>query len=121
MSSGGKILTICEQLSYSILYQLINESEIMDKSVIECFDLGKRFGETWGVKEASFKVARGTVVVLAGPNGAGKTTTIRILTTVYKPDKGFARVAGYDVVKEYREVRKRVVEQFLIIGLLRSL
>jgi len=83
----------------------------MGKSIIECFDLGKRFGETWGVKEASFKATRGAVVVLAGPNGAGKTTTIRILTTVYKPDKGFARVAGYDVVKEYREVRKRVSYQ----------
>ncbi|MEM2168061.1 MAG: ABC transporter ATP-binding protein [Thermofilaceae archaeon] len=75
---------------------------------VEAVELGKRFGETWGVREITFSVKAGSVAVLAGPNGAGKTTTTRILTTYYKPDKGWARVCGFDVVKEFREVRRRV-------------
>ncbi|MEM4030028.1 MAG: ATP-binding cassette domain-containing protein, partial [Thermofilaceae archaeon] len=58
---------------------------------VEAVELGKRFGETWGVREITFSVKAGSVAVLAGPNGAGKTTTTRILTTYYKPDKGWAR------------------------------
>jgi len=75
---------------------------------VECVDLGKKFGSTWGVYSVSFTVEEGMVAVLAGPNGAGKTTTIRILATVYKPDKGYAHIAGYDVVSEYHEVRRRI-------------
>lgn len=73
---------------------------------IEAFELGKKFGEIWGAKNVTLYVDKGSVAVLAGPNGAGKTTTTRILTTFFKPDKGWARVGGFDVVKEYREVRK---------------
>ena len=50
----------------------------------------------------------GEVTVLLGPNGAGKTTTVGMLATLLKPSKGQARVAGYDVVEDYVEVRKRV-------------
>lgn len=75
---------------------------------VEAFNLGKRFGDVWGVKDATLTVKDGSVAVLAGPNGAGKTTTTRILTTYYKPDKGQARVCGYDVVKEYRQVRRMI-------------
>jgi len=50
----------------------------------------------------------GEVTVLLGPNGAGKTTTVGMLTTLLKPTKGKARVAGYDVVRDYVEVRKRI-------------
>ncbi|MEM1509223.1 MAG: ABC transporter ATP-binding protein [Thermofilaceae archaeon] len=73
---------------------------------VEAFELGKKFGEIWGVKNVTLSVSNGSVAVLAGPNGAGKTTTTRILTTFFKPDKGWARVGGFDVTKEYREVRK---------------
>lgn len=73
---------------------------------VEAFELGKKFGETWGAKNVTLSVGKGSVAVLAGPNGAGKTTTTRILTTFFKPDKGWARVGGFDVVREYREVRK---------------
>ena len=75
---------------------------------VESVGLGKRFGDVWAVKDATFSVRKKSIAVLAGPNGAGKTTTIRMLTTVLKPSKGFARVAGFDVVKEFREVRKRI-------------
>lgn len=75
---------------------------------VEAVELGKRFGEVWGIREVTLSVQPGTVAVLAGPNGAGKTTTTRVLTTYYRPDKGSARVCGFDVVKEFREVRRRV-------------
>ncbi len=56
----------------------------------------------------SFRVARGSVHALLGPNGAGKTTTVKILATLLLPDEGTAHVAGFDVVKEANEVRKRI-------------
>ncbi len=45
---------------------------------------------------------------MLGPNGAGKTTTVRILTTLLKPDSGTARVAGFDVMEQPTEVRRRI-------------
>jgi ABC-2 type transport system ATP-binding protein len=50
----------------------------------------------------------GSVLGLLGPNGAGKTTAVRILTTLLEPDKGSARVAGFDVVREPARVRARI-------------
>jgi len=75
---------------------------------IWAYSLGRRYGKKWGLKDASFEVSEGELAVLAGPNGAGKTTTVRILATILKPSKGEARVLGYDVVKEFKEIRKRI-------------
>ncbi|WP_048147961.1 ATP-binding cassette domain-containing protein [Palaeococcus ferrophilus] len=60
------------------------------------------------VKGITFDVKKGELFGLLGPNGAGKTTTIKMLTTLLEPSGGTARVLGYDVVKEAREVRKRI-------------
>jgi len=60
------------------------------------------------LKNVSFKVRRGEIFGFLGPNGAGKTTTVKILTTILIPDEGYARVMGYDVVKESLEVRKNI-------------
>ena len=65
-------------------------------------------GETRAVDQVSFDVDRGELFGFLGPNGAGKTTTIRILATLLKPTSGAARVAGYDVVGDAGEVRKRL-------------
>ncbi|GGZ67977.1 daunorubicin resistance protein DrrA family ABC transporter ATP-binding protein [Streptomyces subrutilus] len=54
------------------------------------------------------EVPAGTVLGLLGPNGAGKTTTVRMLATLLEPDGGHATVAGYDIVREPREVRRRI-------------
>jgi ABC-2 type transport system ATP-binding protein len=54
------------------------------------------------------RVPRGTVFALLGPNGAGKTTTVRILSTLVLADGGQAWVAGCDVVRDRREVRRRI-------------
>ena len=56
----------------------------------------------------SFEVKEGEIFGFLGPNGAGKTTTVRILTTLIKPDGGKAFVAGYDVLKNPIEVKKRI-------------
>jgi ABC-2 type transport system ATP-binding protein len=70
--------------------------------------LGKRFDEFWAVDSVDLRVDAGEVLALLGPNGAGKTTTVRMLTSVLRPTRGFARIAGFDVVKEARHVRRSV-------------
>jgi len=60
------------------------------------------------LRGVSFTVNYGEVVGLLGPNGAGKTTTIKILATLLLPDSGEAYVAGYNVIKEASEIRKRI-------------
>jgi ABC-2 type transport system ATP-binding protein len=66
-----------------------------------------RYGDFAALEDASFEARTGEVVGLLGPNGAGKTTTMRILTTYLVPTSGSARVAGFDVVSQPLEVRRR--------------
>src|SRR3954453_19645933 len=75
---------------------------------IEATGLVKRYGETVALDGVDLDVARGEVLALLGPNGAGKTTTVRILATLTEPTEGSARVAGFDVVAEPLEVRRRM-------------
>ncbi len=76
--------------------------------IIESEGLTKRFGEVLAVDNVTFQVKEGEIFGFLGPNGAGKTTTINMLITLIKPTKGTARVAGYDVIKEPSEVRKKI-------------
>jgi len=71
-------------------------------------DLRKKYGDVVALDGVTFHVEKGEIFGLLGPNGAGKTTTIKILTGLTKPTSGRAWVAGFDVVKEAREVKKRV-------------
>ncbi|HET9016702.1 MAG TPA: ABC transporter ATP-binding protein [Thermomicrobiaceae bacterium] len=64
--------------------------------------------EIVAVERVDLAVARGTVFGLLGPNGAGKTTTIKMLSTLLIPSGGRAAVAGFDVVRQEREVRRRL-------------
>ena len=75
---------------------------------IEATGLVKRYGETIALGGVDLDVPRGAVLALLGPNGAGKTTTVRVLTTLTVPDEGSARVAGFDVVQDPDEVRRRM-------------
>lgn len=70
--------------------------------------LTKRFGEFVAVNEVTLTVAAGEILALLGPNGAGKTTTVRMLGSILKPTSGQATVAGYDVVRDARDVRSTV-------------
>lgn len=60
------------------------------------------------VNDISFEAKEGEIYGLLGPNGAGKTTTLRTITTLLKPTSGEIKVQGYDVVKDSKEVRKRI-------------
>ncbi len=75
---------------------------------IEARKLRKSYGDVVALDGVDLQVAAGTVYGLLGPNGAGKTTTVRILTTLLVPDTGEARVAGADVRREPRLVRRRI-------------
>ncbi len=68
-------------------------------------DLGKKFGDLWAVNGVDLRVEAGQVLALLGPNGAGKTTTVRLLTSVLRPSRGRAWVAGYDVERQPEQVR----------------
>jgi ABC-2 type transport system ATP-binding protein len=68
----------------------------------------RRAREIEAVRGISFAVEPGELFGLLGPNGAGKTTTIKMLITLLIPTGGSARVLGLDVVKQAREVRKRI-------------
>ncbi len=76
--------------------------------MIEARNLHKVFGAFHAVRDVSLCVEPGEVVALLGPNGAGKTTTVRMLGAILRPSDGYARVAGYDVVEQAREVRRVV-------------
>jgi ABC-2 type transport system ATP-binding protein len=77
---------------------------------IEVGNLVKTYnkGKTLAVDDVSFSVAKGEMFGLIGPDGSGKTSIFRMLTTLLLPDKGTVRVAGHDVVVDYKMIRSIV-------------
>ncbi|MFD0772472.1 ATP-binding cassette domain-containing protein [Streptomonospora algeriensis] len=80
----------------------------MDRPVIESAAVTREFGGKAALSGVDIAVPAGTVHCLLGHNGAGKTTLVDILTTLIPPTSGTARVAGYDVVAQGHEVRRRI-------------
>ena len=76
--------------------------------MIKVEGLTKRYGRTIAVDNISFSVEKGQIVGFLGPNGAGKTTTMRVLTCFLPPTAGTARIAGFDVLEQPLEVKKRI-------------
>src|SRR5512143_430949 len=70
--------------------------------------LTKDYGARRAVDNITFHAEKGEILGFLGPNGAGKTTTMRILCGYMPPTSGKAVVAGYDVVEDSLEVRRRV-------------
>ncbi|MFC0067632.1 ATP-binding cassette domain-containing protein [Umezawaea endophytica] len=70
--------------------------------------LVKKYGSVVALDGLDLVVPEGSIMGLLGPNGAGKTTAVRVLTTLLEFDSGRAAVAGLDVVKDARELRKRI-------------
>ena len=75
--------------------------------MIEVQHLTKRYGPVTAVDDVSFRVEKGEVLGFLGPNGAGKTTTMRILTGYMPPTEGKAVVAGFDVLDQPLEAKRR--------------
>jgi oleandomycin transport system ATP-binding protein len=73
---------------------------------VEVQGVVKHFGATKALDGVDLTVAQGTVMGVLGPNGAGKTTLVRILSTLVRPDAGTAVVAGYDVLRQPRQLRR---------------
>ena len=71
-------------------------------------ELTKRYARNTAVDHISFQVAKGEIVGFLGPNGAGKTTTMRMLTCFLPPTSGAATVAGFDVLEQPLEVKRRI-------------
>lgn len=77
-------------------------------TAVRVTDIAKSYATVNALNGVSFEVAPGEIFGVIGPDGAGKTSLFRILTTVLLPSAGSAQVAGFDVVKDYKEIRQRV-------------
>jgi ABC-2 type transport system ATP-binding protein len=80
-----------------------------DRIAIDARDLVKTYkGGVRAVRGVSLSIPAGTVFGLLGPNGAGKSTLVKMLTTLSAPTDGTATVAGYDIVKQQKQVRRAI-------------
>jgi ABC-2 type transport system ATP-binding protein len=77
----------------------------MSQNIVETFKLSKKYGEFTAVNELEMEVEKGEIFGFLGPNGAGKTTTVLMLMGLSVPTSGTAKVAGYDIVEQSREIR----------------
>src|SRR4051812_39477005 len=83
-------------------------TESLPELAVDAAGLEKAYGDVPVLRGVDLRVARGSVFALLGPNGAGKTTTVKILATLVSADGGRARVAGFDVAAQRREVRRSI-------------
>jgi len=80
----------------------------MENIAVEVTGLKKSYEKVEAVKGVSFSVSKGELFGLIGPDGAGKTSIFRILTTLIFPTEGEARVLGYDVIADYKNIRNNL-------------
>jgi len=83
-------------------------SGVQEDNVIEVSHLIKAFGSFHAVDDISFTVKRGEIFGFLGANGAGKTTAMHMLTGLNQPTSGKGKVAGYDISKEYEQIKKHI-------------
>ena len=76
--------------------------------IVEVKNVSKKYGQTQALDKISFSVEKGEIFGLIGPDGSGKSTLFRFLTTLVFADSGTASVIGYDVKKDYRQIRRHV-------------
>jgi heme exporter protein A len=73
---------------------------------IELQSAARRYGRRWALAGVTCSIPSASIVMLAGRNGAGKSTLLRVLATAIRPDRGSARVGGFDVVSQREDVRR---------------
>src|SRR5215831_9044637 len=83
-----------------------NQKSVTTNNIVKFY--GKKKDVVQALQGISFEVSKGEVFGIIGPDGAGKTSLFRILTTLLLADGGTATVDGFDVVKDYKEIRNRV-------------
>jgi ABC-type multidrug transport system ATPase subunit len=76
--------------------------------MIEVREISKRYVDILALNKISFTVDKGELFGIIGPDGAGKTTLFRILATLLLPDDGSALVNDWDVIKQYKKIRKNI-------------
>jgi ABC-2 type transport system ATP-binding protein len=76
--------------------------------MIEAEMLSRAYDSNWAVVDLSFRVKPGEILGFLGPNGAGKSTTVKMLTGLIRPSSGQARIAGFDIVAQPLEAKKRL-------------
>jgi heme exporter protein A len=74
---------------------------------VEASAVCRRYGRRWALVNVSFKLPRGSALMVAGRNGSGKSTLFRVLSTAIRADRGTARVAGFDIRSQRHDVRLR--------------
>jgi ABC-2 type transport system ATP-binding protein len=84
------------------------QASVPTPPAIEAFELTKRYGDVLAVDGLSLEIPAGQFFGLLGPNGSGKTTTVHLLSTLIRPTRGEARVAGFDVLARALEVRRAI-------------
>lgn len=72
--------------------------------LLECKNLGKKYGDFWALTNVNLSVPSGGIVGLLGPNGSGKTTLIKLLTGLLQPSEGEIKIAGYSVGIETKAI-----------------
>ena len=80
----------------------------MAETILEAKEVVKRYGDNVAVKGISFTIEEGEIFGLLGPNGAGKSSAIKMLTCLFPPDGGSARVCGHDVTAETDQVKRLI-------------
>lgn len=93
-------------MTQHIHQQLTNDSDI--RPAVSAKNVSKSYRSVRALNDVSFDVNKGEIFGIIGPDGAGKTTLFRILNTLLLADSGTVTVDGYDVVKEYKSIRKVV-------------
>ncbi len=80
----------------------------MSLSSVIIANLSKSYAKVDAIKNISLSIEKGEIFGFIGPDGAGKTTLFRILVTLLLPGKGAVTVEGFDVVKDFKKIRKIV-------------
>jgi len=94
--------------SFPTRFVLLKKEEKMEKTVLKCENLNKKFGKKQILKNVSLEIKQGDILGFIGPNGAGKTTTIKLILGLQSITKGNVQINGYDIEKQFTKAIRNV-------------